>query len=338
MVLRLLLLATTMTAVAASAAAAGHNDSSCAAALDSFCGTLKGPASTAACDSCVIFHVVPLTTAGCTTPQVASYCSHVTKPPPKAAPKCQAALEKACATAQPKGNDACMLCIYASVKGGSKLEVAGCNHFSEAAFCAGPLPPGPPPPGPPAPPPPPPPPPGPEPPPPPVVPYPYPYPHSAVWDGRGLLRGRTAALAGKLNKTLLAALVAVADPQLDQVPISVLNKSYVPPSGDMHDFVAIASYGTPCTTKCNASLEPFNCSQYCTPLIQECNWTKYWMLYGYQCNGGHHGLAPNGGNKPSDFCNEKTGLPWVMHDGCEFQQYLLFSSPLLYSPLLLVMY
>ena len=52
-------------------------------------------------------------------------------------------------------------------------------------------------------------------------------------------------------------------------------------------------------------------------LLDKINWTKYWMLYGYQCNGGHHGLAPNGGNKPSDFCNEKTGLPWVMHDGCE---------------------
>lgn len=36
-----------------------------------------------------------------------------------------------------------------------------------------------------------------------------------------------------------------------------------------------------------------------------------WMLYGYECNGGHHGLAPNGGNKPSDFCDEETGLPWV---------------------------
>jgi hypothetical protein len=143
-----------------------------------------------------------------------------------------------------------------------------------------------------------------------------------------------------INRSLLAALLAVAEPQLGQPLISVLNKSYVPASGDMHDFVAIASYATPCTTKCNASLEPFNCSEYCTPLIQEwcastsryarlsganfihsaggvarSNWTKYWTLYGYQCNGGHHGLAPNGGNKPSDFCDEKTGLPWVMHDG-----------------------
>ena len=44
----------------------------------------------------------------------------------------------------------------------------------------------------------------------------------------------------------------------------------------------------------SAGLEPFDCSQWCTPLIQECNWTKYWTLYGYQCNGGRHGLAPNG--------------------------------------------
>ena len=99
------LLLATMSAF--TAAAAGGNDG-CAAALDSACGTLKGPAFTAACDHCVLFHVVPLTTAGCSTPQVASYCSHATKPPPKAASKCQVALEKACAAAQPKGNEACI--------------------------------------------------------------------------------------------------------------------------------------------------------------------------------------------------------------------------------------
>ena len=26
-------------------------------------------------------------------------------------------------------------------------------------------------------------------------------------------------------------------------------------------------------------------------------------------------MGPNGGNKPTDFCDPKTGMPWVMHDG-----------------------
>ena len=47
---------------AATTASAGGGG--CSAALDSACGTLKGPASTAACDRCVLFHVTPLTAAG----------------------------------------------------------------------------------------------------------------------------------------------------------------------------------------------------------------------------------------------------------------------------------
>jgi len=74
-----------------------------------------------------------------------------------------------------------------------------------------------------------------------------------MWDGEGLLRARTSALAGTLNQSLVSTMVGIAEKQLGVIPISVLNKSMTPPSGDMHDFMAIASYASPCTTKCNKS-------------------------------------------------------------------------------------
>ena len=91
-------------ATAASAAAPG----ACSAALAQACGALSGANATTACDRCVLRNVNPLTKKGCSTPEAASFCSNTAKPPPKATPKCQAALEKACATAQPKGNEVCI--------------------------------------------------------------------------------------------------------------------------------------------------------------------------------------------------------------------------------------
>ena len=96
----------------------------CAAALGKWCGAVKSAGDTTACDRCVLRSDDPLTAAGCTVAEAAAFCPTHTKKPPTAPPKCQAALEKACGPAQPKGNRACMLCVYASKKDGSTLEVA----------------------------------------------------------------------------------------------------------------------------------------------------------------------------------------------------------------------
>ena len=96
-----------------------------AAALGKWCGAVKSAGDTTACDRCVLRSDDPLTAAGCTVAEAAAFCPTHTKKPPTAPPKCQAALEKACGPAQPKGNRACMLCVYASKKDGSTLEVAG---------------------------------------------------------------------------------------------------------------------------------------------------------------------------------------------------------------------
>ena len=64
----------------------------------------------------------------------------------------------------------------------------------------------------------------------------------------------------------------------------------MPSSGDIHDYFGIASYAWPCTAHCNVRIEPFDCSDWCTPLVHACNWTSYWMTYGWQCNGGAQGL------------------------------------------------
>ena len=137
-------------------------------------------------------------------------------------------------------------------------------------------------------------------------------------------RMRQKYLAGKGNASTLRQLTAIADVQM-KLPeviagISVVDKPKLPPSGDAHDYFGMAAYDWPCTAKCNASLEPYTCDQWCTPLIQNCNWTKYWELYGWEFNGGHHGEGPMWranatGHQDPPGCNTTTGMPWVTHDG-----------------------
>eukprot|EP01052_Picozoa_sp_SAG31_P028367 SAG31_NODE_2731_length_5175_cov_1.794129_4_plen_447_part_00 len=72
-------------------------------------------------------------------------------------------------------------------------------------------------------------------------------------------------------------------------PWSVMNKSTVGPSGDMHDYFSTAKYCWPCNTICNAAVE---------------------NATGNDCGGWERG---------SDFhpkaCDNATGLPWLCHDG-----------------------
>jgi hypothetical protein len=145
-----------------------------------------------------------------------------------------------------------------------------------------------------------------------------------VWDGAAMVRARLRALAGHGDASLIDKLCAMADAQM-KLPsvvrgISVTDKPVVPPSGDKRDYYSVAAYIWPCDTKCNASLEPYDCSRWCTPLVEGCNWTKYWGLYGWEFNGGHRGKGPMWRASATDHqdppgCNATTGMPWVTHDG-----------------------
>ena len=137
-------------------------------------------------------------------------------------------------------------------------------------------------------------------------------PVTIVWDGATLLAARHRALAGKGNASLIRAIAAIADKQMDITPISVVNKTHLPPSGDAHDYMSVASYFWPCNAKCNASLEPFDCSEWCAnPGDFGCNWSKYVDMYAWECT------PPGKLNptfNPAVGCDEQTGLPWVSHD------------------------
>jgi hypothetical protein len=136
-----------------------------------------------------------------------------------------------------------------------------------------------------------------------------PPPATIIWDGAGLVAQRTRALAGDMSLAkAIAVLAAAADEKLGVGPFTVLNKTIVPPTGDMHDYLSTESYGWPCTQKCDATVLAYDhaadCSEWCYGSYN-CNWTHIKLM------------AP--GEPPMDHCNVSTGVPWVSHSG--------FSSP-----------
>jgi hypothetical protein len=148
--------------------------------------------------------------------------------------------------------------------------------------------------------------------------------HTLLWDGEFLLRTRVAARNSANAATVAAvtALHSVATSHLRDGPFSVLDKGFLPPSGDKRDFMTLSAYYWPCNETCNKTLAPDgDCSRFCGGANNYCNYTaipsgcpnsKSW------CNNGSHVYSPNsgkGGDCSCSACNHATGLPWSAHDG-----------------------
>eukprot|EP01048_Picozoa_sp_COSAG05_P018550 COSAG05_NODE_2730_length_2720_cov_7.164060_4_plen_448_part_00 len=123
------------------------------------------------------------------------------------------------------------------------------------------------------------------------------YPRTSLMDGRALLKARNDAKNGTAPAyaALVAELTTLADQQLTTGPFSVTNGTFVPPTGDMHDYLSVAGYMWPPNTTCNASLLKqigvASCDRWCgghTPswdpgwgnsTTRDCNWTLSALKY-----------------------------------------------------------
>jgi len=87
-------------------------------------------------------------------------------------------------------------------------------------------------------------------------------------------------------------------------------------TGSKHDYFSIASYYWPCTAQCNSSIEPFNCSEWCQPQNNFCNYSAEYFAGGTHGQwDGWEGCTLRGDLAVPTHCNLTTGLPWVPHDG-----------------------
>ena len=121
------------------------------------------------------------------------------------------------------------------------------------------------------------------------------YPLTSLMDGRALLKARNAAKNGTAPAyaALVAELTALADRQLTTGPFSVTNGTFLPPTGDMHDYLSVAGYTWPPNTTCNASLLKqmgvASCDRWCgepswdptweNSTTRDCNWTLAALKY-----------------------------------------------------------
>ena len=113
------------------------------------------------------------------------------------------------------------------------------------------------------------------------------YPLTSLMDGRALLKARNDAKNGTAPAyaAVVAELTALADQQLTKGPFSVTNGTFLPPTGDMHDYLSVAGYMWPPNTTCNASLLKQigveSCDRWCgtwdpgwaNSTTTDCNWT-----------------------------------------------------------------
>jgi hypothetical protein len=100
-----------------------------------------------------------------------------------------------------------------------------------------------------------------------------------------------------------AALLAEADALLTAPPTSVMDKPMVPPSGNMHDFLSLATYFWPCTINVAKMYAAGQQKQAADEVMA-------WFAAA-QAN-------PQAIAKPrldGGRCNRATGLPWARHDG-----------------------
>ena len=146
-------------------------------------------------------------------------------------------------------------------------------------------------------------------------------PHTLLWDGEFLLRTRAASSTNPATAAAVTALRSVASVHVHDGPFSVLDKGFVPPSGDKRDFMTLSAYYWPCNETCSKSLAPNgDCSRFCSGSNNNCNYTaipsgcpnsKSW------CNNGPHVYGKNGtgGDCSCPACDEATGIPWAAHDG-----------------------
>src|SRR5258708_1478402 len=87
-------------------------------------------------------------------------------------------------------------------------------------------------------------------------------PNTVVLDGKQLQRNQLGLLLGnKTLKTSLANLIAQANTELTAGPWSVTQKTALPPSGDVHDYLSLAPFWWP-TQPVTAS-NPWGC-----PMVQ----------------------------------------------------------------------
>ena len=131
-------------------------------------------------------------------------------------------------------------------------------------------------------------------------------PPTILFDGNALAESRARAatdLAGAIAAAI-QQLLAAADAKLSAGPFTVLNKTIVPPTGDVHDYLSTQSYGWPCTATCTPTVLNYtgagSCARWCYG-SNGCNWS--WVGQ----------VEP--GEPPEYPCNRSTGLPWVSHSG-----------------------
>lgn len=107
-------------------------------------------------------------------------------------------------------------------------------------------------------------------------------PRTFLWNSTALLAAREQVAQGHLASSVA---VAVRDGQeaLKLQPRSVMDKKYLPPSGDKHDYMSLDKYYWPCNNP------PPNPNPNPPPST----------------------LSP----PPPSKCDNSTGLPWVRHDG-----------------------
>eukprot|EP00040_Diaphanoeca_grandis_P012246 m.62262 g.62262 ORF g.62262 m.62262 type:complete len:539 (+) comp23120_c1_seq1:120-1736(+) len=167
-------------------------------------------------------------------------------------------------------------------------------------------------------------------------------PATAFYSGADLLRSRQAILSNDV--WALAALKSMesdADMWVDSPPLSVMNKSTIPPSGDKHDYMSLDKYYWPCNKPppgVRTATFRENSDPTCAKGVRD---GLYCCLESCGVCGGK-GCSDHTGGKPGcclsnilnanqscnthdppcmlqkgtpPFCNGTTGLPWIRHDG-----------------------
>ena len=147
-------------------------------------------------------------------------------------------------------------------------------------------------------------------------------PRTMLWDGNFLLKTRVASATNPATATAIAALRSVASAHLHDGPYSVLDKGFMPASGDKRDFMTLSAYYWPCNETCNATLAPNgDCSRFCGGANNNCTYTaipRGCPNHRSWCNNGPHVYSDKtgeGGDCSCPACDEATGLPWAAHDG-----------------------
>ena len=131
-------------------------------------------------------------------------------------------------------------------------------------------------------------------------------PPTILYDGAALAAQKTALPHDASVQRAVAALEKVAAAQLNTGPFSVINKTILPASGDVHDYFSTASYFWPCSANCTAAISaklgvPCVGKQtgWCDQHNLNCNWTA----------------ATDPSEPPAYPCNHSSGTPWVSHTG-----------------------